>query len=172
MAAVHDQVDMVHMTCRSWWYRSAWMVRMLRWLLGEGKHSWQHSRRSLMLSKTRCTHCVCQTNLLCAIVKWMAPLFQFHGLTVDCIDKHEPNLSPAEMRTRQMVVYGTNNEFRALITCVITWRAIRKNYYKGSSCAMVDEVDSVLIARRVPIDYFGPVPRAISMSLWFETANQ
>ncbi len=93
--------------------------------------------------------------------EWMAPLFQFHGLTVDCIDKHEPN-SPARRKAYEAdITYGTNNEFG--------FDYLRDNMARdpeelvqrrGHHYAMVDEVDSVLVDEaRTPLIISGPVPK-------------
>jgi preprotein translocase subunit SecA len=92
--------------------------------------------------------------------EWMAPIFQFHGLSVDCIDKHEPN-SPARKNAYNAdIIYGTNNEFG--------FDYLRDNMAKDPQdlvqrahhYAMVDEVDSVLIDEaRTPLIISGPVPR-------------
>ena len=91
---------------------------------------------------------------------WMAPLFQFHGLTVDCIDNHEPN-SPSRKKAYEAdITYGTNNEFgfdylRDNMTSSSNDLVQRKHYF-----AIVDEVDSVLIDdARTPLIISGPVPK-------------
>ncbi|MBQ3723807.1 MAG: preprotein translocase subunit SecA [Bacteroidales bacterium] len=93
--------------------------------------------------------------------EWMGPLYQFHGLSVDCIDKHEPN---SDARTRAYncdITFGTNNEFgfdylRDNMAVNITDTVQRKHHY-----AIVDEVDSVLIDdARTPLIISGPVPKA------------
>ena len=92
--------------------------------------------------------------------EWMGPLYEFHGLSVDCIDKHQPN-SDARRRAYQAdITFGTNNEFgfdylrdnMALSPADLVQRA--HNY------AIVDEVDSVLIDdARTPLIISGPVPK-------------
>ena len=92
--------------------------------------------------------------------EWMGPLYEFHGLSVDCIDKHQPN-SPARRKAYQAdITFGTNNEFgfdylrdnMALSPADLVQRA--HNY------AIVDEVDSVLIDdARTPLIISGPVPK-------------
>ena len=91
---------------------------------------------------------------------WMAPLFQFHGLTVDCIDNHEPN-SPSRKKAYEAdITYGTNNEFgfdylRDNMTSSPNELVQRKHYF-----AIVDEVDSVLIDdARTPLIISGPIPK-------------
>ncbi|MGB3850343.1 MAG: preprotein translocase subunit SecA, partial [Tunicatimonas sp.] len=92
--------------------------------------------------------------------EWMAPLFQFHQMTIDCIDKHEPN---SEMRRQAYacdITYGTNNEFgfdylRDNMAREPQDLVQRKHHY-----AMVDEVDSVLVDEaRTPLIISGPVPK-------------
>ncbi|WP_426669091.1 preprotein translocase subunit SecA [Mucilaginibacter sp. McL0603] len=92
--------------------------------------------------------------------EWMGPLYEFHGLSVDCIDKHEPNSE--ERRTAYLadITFGTNNEFgfdylRDNMTRTPEELVQRKLHY-----AMVDEVDSVLIDdARTPLIISGPIPR-------------
>ena len=92
--------------------------------------------------------------------EWMGPLYMFHGLSVDCIDKHQPN-SDARRRAYQAdITFGTNNEFgfdylrdnMAISPADLVQRS--HNY------AIVDEVDSVLIDdARTPLIISGPVPK-------------
>jgi preprotein translocase subunit SecA len=92
--------------------------------------------------------------------EWNGPLFEFHGLKVDCIDYHQPN-SP-ERRNAYMadIIYGTNNEFgfdylRDNMARETSDLVQRKHHF-----AMVDEVDSVLIDdARTPLIISGPVPK-------------
>jgi preprotein translocase subunit SecA len=92
--------------------------------------------------------------------EWMGPLYQFHGLTVDCIDKHRPN-SP-ERRNAYMadITFGTNNEFgfdylRDNMAGHVDDLVQRKHHF-----AIVDEVDSVLIDdARTPLIISGPTPK-------------
>lgn len=92
--------------------------------------------------------------------EWMAPLFQFHGLKIDCIDKHEPNSEARRQAYKSDIIYGTNNEFgfdylRDNMTREVEELVQRKHHF-----AMVDEVDSVLIDdARTPLIISGPVPR-------------
>ncbi|MGM0943951.1 MAG: preprotein translocase subunit SecA [Bacteroidota bacterium] len=92
--------------------------------------------------------------------EWNAPLFEFHGLTVDCIDKYQPNSAGRKKAYGCDIVYGTNNEFG--------FDYLRDNMARDSGdlvqgkhhFAMVDEVDSVLIDdARTPLIISGPVPR-------------
>jgi len=92
--------------------------------------------------------------------EWMAPLFEFHGLNVDCIDKHEPNTQARRNAYLADITYGTNNEFgfdylRDNMARDTSDLVQRKHHY-----AMVDEVDSVLIDdARTPLIISGPIPR-------------
>jgi preprotein translocase subunit SecA len=92
--------------------------------------------------------------------EWNGPIFEFHGLAVDCIDKHQPN-SPQRRKAYQAdVVYGTNNEFgfdylRDNMTRTPEELVQGKLHY-----AIVDEVDSVLIDdARTPLIISGPIPK-------------
>ena len=88
---------------------------------------------------------------------WMAPLFQFHGLSVDCIDSHRPNSVGRRQAYLADITYGTNNEFgfdylRDNMAHSMTDLVQRKHNY-----AIVDEVDSVLIDdARTPLIISGP----------------
>ncbi len=92
--------------------------------------------------------------------EWMAPLFQFHGLSVDCIDKHEPNSLQRKNAYRADITYGTNNEFGFDYLRDNMAREPEELVQRGHHFAMVDEVDSVLIDEaRTPLIISGPVPR-------------
>lgn len=92
--------------------------------------------------------------------EWMGPMFEFHGLSVDCIDKHQPNSESRRKAYMADVTYGTNNEFgfdylRDNMAINPEDLVQRKHHY-----AIVDEVDSVLIDdARTPLIISGPVPR-------------
>ena len=93
--------------------------------------------------------------------EWMGPLYMFHGLSVDCIDKHRPN-SDARRRAYECdITFGTNNEFgfdylRDNMCSRMTDLVQRKHHY-----AIVDEVDSVLIDdARTPLIISGPMEKA------------
>jgi len=92
--------------------------------------------------------------------EWMGPLYEFHGLSVDCIDRHEPNSEERRNAYLADITFGTNNEFgfdylRDNMTRSPEELVQRKLHY-----AMVDEVDSVLIDdARTPLIISGPVPR-------------
>ena len=92
--------------------------------------------------------------------EWMGPLYQFHGLKVDCIDKHQPNSDARKKAYRADITFGTNNEFG--------FDYLRDNMavspedlvQKKHHFAIVDEVDSVLIDdARTPLIISGPVPK-------------
>jgi len=92
--------------------------------------------------------------------EWMGPLFQFHGLRVDCIDKHEPNSEERKRAYRSDIVYGTNNEFGFDYLRDNMARDPQELVQRGHHYAMVDEVDSVLIDEaRTPLIISGPIPR-------------
>ncbi|MDE6491020.1 MAG: preprotein translocase subunit SecA, partial [Muribaculaceae bacterium] len=92
--------------------------------------------------------------------EWMGPLYMFHGSTVDCIDKHQPNTPQRRKAYECDITFGTNNEFgfdylRANMAMSPADMVQRKHYY-----AIVDEVDSVLIDdARTPLIISGPVPK-------------
>ena len=92
--------------------------------------------------------------------EWMGPLFQFHGLTIDCIDKHEPNSIARRNAYQADITYGTNNEFGFDYLRDNMAREPEELVQRGHHYAMVDEVDSVLIDEaRTPLIISGPVPR-------------
>jgi preprotein translocase subunit SecA len=92
--------------------------------------------------------------------EWMGPLFQFHGLTIDCIDKHEPNSIARRNAYQADITYGTNNEFGFDYLRDNMARDPEELVQRGHHYAMVDEVDSVLIDEaRTPLIISGPVPR-------------
>jgi preprotein translocase subunit SecA len=91
--------------------------------------------------------------------EWMGPLYQFHGLTVDCIDKHQPNTEERRRAYNADITFGTNNEFgfdylRDNMVGSVDQMVQRKHHY-----AIIDEVDSVLIDdARTPLIISGPTP--------------
>jgi len=92
--------------------------------------------------------------------EWMAPIFQFHGLSVDCIDKHEPNSIARRNAYKADITYGTNNEFGFDYLRDNMAREPEELVQRGHHYAMVDEVDSVLVDEaRTPLIISGPVPR-------------
>ena len=92
--------------------------------------------------------------------EWMGPLYMFHGLSVDCIDKHQPNSDARRAAYNADITFGTNNEFgfdylRDNMAISPNDLVQRKHNY-----AIVDEVDSVLIDdARTPLIISGPIPR-------------
>lgn len=91
---------------------------------------------------------------------WMAPIFEFHGLSVDCIDNHQPNSESRRKAYKSSITYGTNNEFG--------FDYLRDNMVNSPeelvqgelNYAIVDEVDSVLVDdARTPLIISGPVPQ-------------
>ena len=101
--------------------------------------------------------------------EWNAPLFEWLGITVDCIDKHQPNTPERRQAYLADITYGTNNEFgfdylRDNMVQNPEEMVQRKHHY-----AMVDEVDSVLIDdARTPLIISGPVSRDTSTQQFFE----
>lgn len=92
--------------------------------------------------------------------EWNAPLFEFHGLTVDCIDKYQPNSPGRKKAYASDIVYGTNNEFGFDYLRDNMAREVGDLVQGKHHFAMVDEVDSVLIDdARTPLIISGPVPR-------------
>lgn len=100
--------------------------------------------------------------------EWNAPLFEFHGLRVDCIDYYQPNSPQRRNAYMADITYGTNNEFgfdylRDNMAHDIEDLVQRKHHY-----AMVDEVDSVLIDdARTPLIISGPVPKGDQQEFLF-----
>ena len=92
--------------------------------------------------------------------EWMGPLYMFHGLSVDCIDKHKPNSNERRKAYQADITFGTNNEFgfdylRDNMAMHPSELVQRKHNY-----AIVDEVDSVLIDdARTPLIISGPIPK-------------
>lgn len=91
---------------------------------------------------------------------WMGPLYQFHGMTIDCIDRHQPNSDARRKAYQCSITYGTNNEFG--------FDYLRDNMVTSPTelvqgelnFAIVDEVDSVLVDdARTPLIISGPVPQ-------------
>ena len=92
--------------------------------------------------------------------EWMGPLYMFHGLSVDCIDRHQPNSDERRKAYNADITFGTNNEFgfdylRDNMSISSNDLVQRKHNY-----AIVDEVDSVLVDdARTPLIISGPIPR-------------
>lgn len=92
--------------------------------------------------------------------EWNAPIFQFHGLTVDCIDKHQPNSPDRRKAYQSDIIYGTNNEFGFDYLRDNMARSPEELVQGKHHFAMVDEVDSVLIDEaRTPLIISGPIPK-------------
>lgn len=92
--------------------------------------------------------------------EWNAPLFQFHGLSVDCIDKHEPNTQERRNAYLCDITYGTNNEFGFDYLRDNMARSVDELVQRKHNFAIVDEVDSVLIDdARTPLIISGPTPQ-------------
>lgn len=92
--------------------------------------------------------------------EWMGPLFQFHGLTVDCIDRHAPNSESRREAYRADITYGTNNEFGFDYLRDNMARSPKDLVQRKHNYAIVDEVDSVLIDdARTPLIISGPTPK-------------
>ena len=89
--------------------------------------------------------------------EWMGMLFEFHGLTVDCIDKHEPHSDERKAAYNADITYGTNNEFGFDYLRDNMSRNPEELVQRGHNYAIVDEVDSVLIDdARTPLIISGP----------------
>jgi len=101
--------------------------------------------------------------------EWNGPIFEFLGLRVDCIDKHEPNSDARRTAYNADIIYGTNNEFgfdylRDNMVHTPTEMVQRKHHF-----AMVDEVDSVLIDdARTPLIISGPVGHSDNTQQFFD----
>lgn len=92
--------------------------------------------------------------------EWNAPLFQFHGLSVDCIDKHDPNTDERRKAYNCDITYGTNNEFGFDYLRDNMARSVDELVQRKHNFAIVDEVDSVLIDdARTPLIISGPTPQ-------------
>ena len=92
--------------------------------------------------------------------EWMGMLFEFHGLTVDCIDKHEPHSDERKAAYNADITYGTNNEFGFDYLRDNMSRNPNELVQRGHNYAIVDEVDSVLIDdARTPLIISGPTAK-------------
>ena len=92
--------------------------------------------------------------------EWMGMLFEFHGLTVDCIDKHEPHSDERKAAYNADITYGTNNEFGFDYLRDNMSRNPGELVQRGHNYAIVDEVDSVLIDdARTPLIISGPTAK-------------
>ena len=92
--------------------------------------------------------------------EWMGPLYMFHGLSVDCIDKHQPNSEARRKAYQADITFGTNNEFGFDYLRDNMAMAPKDLVQRIHNYAIVDEVDSVLIDdARTPLIISGPVPK-------------
>ena len=91
--------------------------------------------------------------------EWMGPLYQFHGLSIDCIDRHQPNSEDRRNAYLADITYGTNNEFGFDYLRDNMARRPQDLVQRPHNYAIVDEVDSVLIDdARTPLIISGPTP--------------
>ncbi|WP_339624551.1 preprotein translocase subunit SecA [uncultured Winogradskyella sp.] len=91
---------------------------------------------------------------------WMAPIFQFHGMSIDCIDYHTPNSDARRKAYNADITYGTNNEFGFDYLRDNMAHSPEDLVQRPHHYAIVDEVDSVLVDdARTPLIISGPVPR-------------
>jgi preprotein translocase subunit SecA len=92
--------------------------------------------------------------------EWMGPLYMFHGLSVDCIDKHKPNSDERRRAYQADITFGTNNEFGFDYLRDNMAMQPQELVQRAHNYAIVDEVDSVLIDdARTPLIISGPVPK-------------
>ncbi len=92
--------------------------------------------------------------------EWMGPLYMFHGLSVDCIDKHQPNSDARRQAYLADITFGTNNEFGFDYLRDNMAISPKDLVQRQHNYAIVDEVDSVLIDdARTPLIISGPVPK-------------
>ena len=91
---------------------------------------------------------------------WMAPIWEFHGLSVDCIDHHQPNSEERRKAYNSDITYGTNNEFGFDYLRDNMAHSQKDLVQRAPNFAIVDEVDSVLIDdARTPLIISGPIPQ-------------
>lgn len=91
---------------------------------------------------------------------WKAPIFEFHGMTVDCIDNHQPNSPERRQAYQADITYGTNNEFGFDYLRDNMVHSPEELVQRKHNFAIVDEVDSVLVDdARTPLIISGPVPQ-------------
>jgi len=92
--------------------------------------------------------------------EWNEPIFNFHGLTVDCVDHYQPNSEPRRKAYRADITYGTNNEFGFDYLRDNMVSEEEQLVQRGYHYAIIDEVDSILIDEaRTPLIISGPVPQ-------------
>ncbi|MGD1841939.1 MAG: preprotein translocase subunit SecA [Thermonemataceae bacterium] len=100
---------------------------------------------------------------------WMGPLFQFHGLTVDCVDKHQPGSITRRNAYACDITYGTNNEFGFDYLRDNMVRSPDELVQRKHHFAMIDEVDSVLIDdARTPLIIAGPVAKTGQDEMFYQ----
>jgi len=162
MAGGHEvKWDMVHYDCQLFGGVVLHQGKIAEMATGEGKTLVATLPVFLNALTGRGVHVVTVNDYLAKRdSEWMGPLYQFHGLSVDCIDKHQPNSEERRQAYRCDITFGTNNEFgfdylRDNMAFSPKDLVQRKHNY-----AIVDEVDSVLIDdARTPLIISGPVPR-------------
>ena len=138
---------------------------LLRCKQGKEKHLLQPSSLFECLIRKRCSLVTVNDYLAKRDSEWMGPLYQFHGLSVDCIDKHKPNSEERKTAYKSDIIFGTNNEFgfdylRDNMAGSPDDLVQQKHHY-----AIIDEVDSVLIDdARTPLIISGPTPKEMNMS--------
>ena len=92
--------------------------------------------------------------------EWMGPIYEFHGLTVDCIDRHQPNSEARRKAYNSDITFGTNNEFGFDYLRDNMAHSPGELVQRKHNFAIVDEVDSVLVDdARTPLIISGPIPR-------------
>ena len=97
---------------------------------------------------------------------WMGPIWEFHGLRVDCIDHHQPNSEERRKAYNSDMTYGTNNEFGFDYLRDNMAHSQKDLVQRAPNYAIVDEVDSVLIDdARTPLIISGAIPKEIVMNL-------
>ncbi|MCB0820378.1 MAG: hypothetical protein KDC13_07125 [Bacteroidetes bacterium] len=100
--------------------------------------------------------------------EWMGSIYEFHGLRVDCIDKHQPNSSARRAAYTADITFGTNNEFGFDYLRDNMARTPEELVQRGHNYAIVDEVDSVLIDdARTPLIISGPTPKGDNQEFFF-----
>jgi len=91
---------------------------------------------------------------------WMAPIFEFHGLSIDCIDHHSPNSEERRKAYNADITYGTNNEFGFDYLRDNMAHSSKDLVQRKHAYSIVDEVDSVLVDdARTPLIISGPIPK-------------
>ncbi len=137
---------------------------------GEGKTLVATLPMFLNALSGRGTHLVTVNNYLAKRdSEWMAPLFQFHGLSVDCIDNHEPNSPERRKAYACDITYGTNNEFGFDYLRDNMSHRPEELVQRGHNYVIIDEVDSVLIDEaRTPLIISGPVGKTDDEKLYNE----